>query len=110
MGVTALALAVSLDVPAHAAASACTHHLSGPQICISTTGPSGSANPGRVHTAWTNPPRVVTDFFQMRLPLMAECGLLVCSREPHLGRARRSAVGETDHQNARLPERSFTGP
>jgi len=57
VSVTALALAASLDAPAHAAASACTHHLSGPQICISTTGESGSANPGIVHTAWTNPPR-----------------------------------------------------
>ncbi|MFB8027264.1 MULTISPECIES: hypothetical protein [unclassified Streptomyces] len=56
VSVTALALAVSLDVPAHAAASACTHHLSGPQICMSTTGESGSANPGTVSTAWTNPP------------------------------------------------------
>ncbi|MFJ4126119.1 hypothetical protein ACIP3U_32955 [[Kitasatospora] papulosa] len=56
VSITAAALATTLDAPAHAAASACTHHLSGPQICISTTGESGSANPGRVHTAWTNPP------------------------------------------------------
>ncbi|MFD4020650.1 MULTISPECIES: hypothetical protein [Bacteria] len=54
---TAAALVATLDVPAHAAASACTHHWSGPQVCISTTGKSGSNNPGRVSTAWTNPPR-----------------------------------------------------
>ena len=60
VGVTALAMAVSLDVPAHAAASACTHHLSGPRVCISVTGSSGSANPGRVHTARTNQPRCST--------------------------------------------------
>lgn len=51
----AVLLAVS-EMPAQAAASACTHHWSGPQICISTTGESGSPNPGRVSTAWTNPP------------------------------------------------------
>ncbi|MET9771372.1 hypothetical protein [Streptomyces sp. NPDC006415] len=56
VGLTATALATTLDVPAHAAASACTHHLSGPQVCISTNGASGSENPGRVTTAWTNPP------------------------------------------------------
>ncbi|MFF8963220.1 hypothetical protein ACF1BK_10815 [Streptomyces globisporus] len=56
VGLTATALAATLDVPAHAAASACTHHLSGPQVCISTNGASGSENPGRVTTAWTNPP------------------------------------------------------
>ncbi|MFB8085992.1 hypothetical protein [Streptomyces sp. NPDC055992] len=44
-------------VPAQAAASACTHHWSGPQICISTDGEQGSANPGHVTTAWTNPPK-----------------------------------------------------
>ncbi|MGW1666197.1 hypothetical protein [Streptomyces microflavus] len=54
---TAAALVATLDVPAHAAASACTHHWSGPQVCISTTGASGSANPGRVTASWTNPPR-----------------------------------------------------
>ncbi|WP_331734087.1 hypothetical protein OG345_41225 (plasmid) [Streptomyces sp. NBC_01220] len=48
---------VAASGPAQAAASACTHHFSGPQICISTTGEGGSANPGRVTTAWTNPPR-----------------------------------------------------
>ncbi|MFE6985774.1 hypothetical protein [Streptomyces griseus] len=57
VGLTATALATTLDVPAHAAASACTHHLSGPQVCISTNGAPGSENPGRVTTAWTNPPR-----------------------------------------------------
>lgn len=57
VSLTATALATTLDVPAHAAASACTHHFSGPQVCISTDGPSGSENPGRVTTAWTNPPR-----------------------------------------------------
>ncbi|MFD5786741.1 hypothetical protein ACFWH1_08900 [Streptomyces sp. NPDC127037] len=44
-------------LPAQAAASACTHHFSGPQICISTDGEPGSANPGHVTTAWTNPPK-----------------------------------------------------
>ncbi|MFC7934581.1 MULTISPECIES: hypothetical protein [Streptomyces] len=57
VGVTAVALIVSLDDPAHAVASGCTHHLSGPQVCISTTGEAGSANPGRVRASWTNPPR-----------------------------------------------------
>ncbi|WP_285574066.1 hypothetical protein [Streptomyces sp. RTGN2] len=57
VGATAAALLTSMEVPAHAAASACTHHFSGPQICISTNGEGGSANPGRVTTAWTNPPR-----------------------------------------------------
>ncbi|MDT0432909.1 hypothetical protein RM649_35495 [Streptomyces sp. DSM 41770] len=53
-------LAVSPGTPAQAAASACTHHFSGPQVCISTTGASGSANPGRVTASWTNPPRSLT--------------------------------------------------
>lgn len=57
VGLTATALATTLDIPAHAAASACTHHFSGPQVCISTDGDAGSENPGRVTTAWTNPPR-----------------------------------------------------
>ncbi|MFD3657944.1 hypothetical protein [Streptomyces sp. NPDC058620] len=57
VGVTAAALLTSMQAPAQAAASACTHHLSGPQVCISTTGESGSANPGKVWTSWTNPPR-----------------------------------------------------
>ncbi|MFF3265325.1 hypothetical protein ACFYWO_39955 [Streptomyces sp. NPDC002932] len=52
----AVLLAVS-EMPAQAAASACTHHWSGPQICISTTGKWGSSNPGKVTTAWTNPPK-----------------------------------------------------
>ncbi|MFE9913443.1 hypothetical protein [Streptomyces clavifer] len=56
VAVTAAALIVSLDAPAHAAASGCTHHLSGPQICIATTGEPGSANPGTVRASWTNPP------------------------------------------------------
>ncbi len=54
---TATALITSMETPAVAAASACTHHFSGPQICISTTGDSGSPNPGKVWTSWTNPPR-----------------------------------------------------
>ncbi|GAA3015335.1 hypothetical protein [Streptomyces fulvorobeus] len=57
VGVTAAALLTSMQAPAQAAASACTHHFSGPQVCISTTGESGSANPGKVWTSWTNPPR-----------------------------------------------------
>lgn len=57
VGITATVLVSAVSLPAaHAAASACTHHLSGPQICISTNGEGGSANPGRVTTAWTNPP------------------------------------------------------
>ncbi|UQA91389.1 hypothetical protein [Streptomyces halobius] len=42
---------------AQAAASACSHDWSGPQICITTDGDSGSENPGHVTTAWTNPPK-----------------------------------------------------
>ncbi|MFF4249368.1 hypothetical protein ACFYY2_33595 [Streptomyces sp. NPDC001822] len=57
VAVAGLALAVSLDAPAHAAASGRTHHFSGQQICISTTGDPGSTNPGTVRATWTNPPR-----------------------------------------------------
>lgn len=53
----AVSMITAAAVPAQAAASACTHHWSGPQICISTTGEGGSVNPGRVTAAWTNPPR-----------------------------------------------------
>ncbi|MEU9535860.1 hypothetical protein AB0D00_26575 [Streptomyces sp. NPDC048213] len=56
--VAAVTLAGAADaVPAQASASACTHQWSGPQICISTDGEPGSANPGHVTTAWTNPPK-----------------------------------------------------
>ncbi|MGW7573039.1 hypothetical protein [Streptomyces sp. NPDC054765] len=48
---------VATTPAAHAAASACSHDWSGPQICLTTSGQSGSPNPGVVTTAWTNPPK-----------------------------------------------------
>ncbi|RYJ22658.1 hypothetical protein CU044_5826 [Streptomyces sp. L-9-10] len=51
-------LAVSLSAaPAAADSSACTHHFSGPQICIRLEGQGGR---NAVTGIWTNPPRAVT--------------------------------------------------
>ncbi|MEV8395636.1 MULTISPECIES: hypothetical protein [unclassified Streptomyces] len=51
-------LAVSLaTTPAAADSSACTHHFSGPQICIRLEGQGGR---NAVTGIWTNPPREVT--------------------------------------------------
>ncbi|MFE4367822.1 hypothetical protein ACFRMN_06085 [Streptomyces sp. NPDC056835] len=51
-------LAVSLTAtPAAADSSACTHHFSGPQICIRLEGQGGR---NAVTGIWTNPPREVT--------------------------------------------------
>ncbi|MER8071285.1 hypothetical protein ABTZ59_23620 [Streptomyces sp. NPDC094034] len=51
-------LAVSLAAtPAAADSSACTHHFSGPQICIRLEGQGGR---NAVTGIWTNPPREVT--------------------------------------------------
>ncbi|WP_326613228.1 hypothetical protein OIE62_05970 [Streptomyces scopuliridis] len=51
-------LAVSLSAtPAAADSSACTHHFSGPQICIRLEGQGGR---NAVTGIWTNPPRHVT--------------------------------------------------
>ncbi|MFE4537378.1 hypothetical protein ACFRKB_20200 [Streptomyces scopuliridis] len=51
-------LAVSLSAtPAAADSSACTHHFSGPQICIRLEGQGGR---NAVTGIWTNPPRDVT--------------------------------------------------
>ncbi|MFC9240211.1 hypothetical protein ACFTZK_27725 [Streptomyces decoyicus] len=53
----AVALAGLTAAPAaHAAASGCTHNWSGPQICIATTGESGSTYPGTITATWTNLP------------------------------------------------------
>ncbi|WP_414506603.1 hypothetical protein [Streptomyces sp. NEAU-L66] len=49
--------AVATTPAAHAAASACTHDWSGPQICIETSGQDGFPNPGTVTATWTNPPK-----------------------------------------------------
>ncbi|MFE2379790.1 hypothetical protein [Streptomyces sp. NPDC059398] len=54
-GAALLAGAVAMAPGAAAAASSCSHDWSGPQICISTTGRSGSTNPGHVYASWTNP-------------------------------------------------------
>ncbi|MFD7119762.1 hypothetical protein ACFWAA_22405 [Streptomyces sp. NPDC059922] len=51
-------LAVSLSAtPAAADSSACTHHFSGPQVCIRLEGQGGR---NAVTAIWTNPPREVT--------------------------------------------------
>ncbi|MFE2031879.1 hypothetical protein [Streptomyces scopuliridis] len=51
-------LAVSLSAtPAAADSNACTHHFSGPQICIRLEGQGGR---NAVTGIWTNPPRDVT--------------------------------------------------
>ncbi|MGW2709084.1 hypothetical protein ACWC4J_08825 [Streptomyces sp. NPDC001356] len=52
----ALALAVVLPsaVPAAADTSACTHHWSGPQVCIRLDGRNGG---NAVTAIWTNPPK-----------------------------------------------------
>ncbi|AZS73168.1 hypothetical protein DDE74_21400 [Streptomyces lydicus] len=49
--------AVATTPAAHAAASACTHDWSGPQICIKTDGQDGTPQPGTVTATWTNPPK-----------------------------------------------------
>ncbi|MFJ9408807.1 hypothetical protein [Streptomyces sp. NPDC101393] len=42
---------------ANAAASACSHNWSGPQVCIAISGPDGSSYPGTITATWTNPPK-----------------------------------------------------
>ena len=52
--IAALACVITVASPAAADSSACTHHWSGPQICIRLEGHNGWNG---VTAIWTNPPR-----------------------------------------------------
>ncbi|WP_406011170.1 hypothetical protein OG440_37310 [Streptomyces sp. NBC_00637] len=52
----ALALVVPSAAPAAADSSACTHHFSGPQVCVRLEGRNGWNS---VTAIWTNPPQGV---------------------------------------------------
>ncbi|MFD9453490.1 hypothetical protein ACFWBC_10415 [Streptomyces sp. NPDC059985] len=53
----AAAVVLSTAVPAAADSSSCTHHLSGPQVCIRLEGSDVWATPVAI---WVNPPKKAT--------------------------------------------------
>ncbi|WP_327687079.1 hypothetical protein [Streptomyces sp. NBC_00467] len=53
-GALAVPLALTTASPASADSSSCTHHLSGPQVCIRLNGNNGWNS---VTAIWTNPPK-----------------------------------------------------